>query len=89
MVIDVQVISERSNSYEGKRGKVTEQILACLDLTPEHAFINTFDYALGQDEAERHKGQLVGKRVRLAVNNLRTEFGGRFRFQGSILEVLA
>jgi len=50
MIIDVQVISERTNSYEGKKGKVTEQILACLDLTPQHPFINTFDYALSQDE---------------------------------------
>lgn len=89
MILDVQVISERTNSFEGKRGKVDEQILACLDLTPEHAFINTFDYALAPDEVSKHKGQLVGKHVRIAVNNLRSEFGGRFRFQGSILKVLS
>jgi hypothetical protein len=89
MIIEVQVISERTNSYQGKRGKVEEQILACLDITPEHAFINTFDYALSEDEEAKHTGKLIGSRLRLAVHDMRPEFGGRLRFKGSILKVNA
>lgn len=89
MIVEAQVISERLNSFTGKRGRVQEHILACLDLTPEHPFINTFDYALNAEEVEKHKGQLTGKKLRLAVTNMRPEFGGRLRFQGSILKINA
>lgn len=89
MKANIQVISERSDSYVGKRGPVKQQILACLDTDPEHAFINTFDYTLSEEELPKHSGKLQGKRIELAITNMEPGFAGRIRARGAILKVLA
>ncbi|MEI6536208.1 MAG: hypothetical protein WCN98_12755 [Verrucomicrobiaceae bacterium] len=85
----VQIISERSDTYTGKRGVVKQQILSCLDTDPEHPFINTFDYTLSDEEAQKHTGKLQGKRVELAITNMEPSFGGRIRARGAIVKLLA
>lgn len=82
-----QVISERSESYVGKRGKVNQKILALLDLEPEEPFLNTFDYVLKEEESEKFSGKIQGKKVELAINNFEPAFGGRMRARGRILKV--
>ena len=81
-----QVINERTDSFVGKRGKVENQVVSLLD-QDEHAMINTLDYHLNEDEKFKLSGKLVGKRVQLAITDARTDFGGRLRLQGRILEV--
>lgn len=81
-----QVINERTDSFVGKRGKVENQVVSLLD-QDEHAMINTLDYHLNEDEKSKLSGKLVGKRVQLAITDARTDFGGRLRLQGRILEV--
>ena len=80
------VVSERFDSYMGKRGKVELVILALLDNDPKHRMINTVDYVLSPDEREHHAGKCQGKIVDLAVHNAATAFGGRLRLQGQILK---
>ena len=82
-----QVISERSDSYIGKRGKVEQTILACLDLDRTHPFINTFDYVFNEDEAKQHGGKLVGRAVQLGIISFEPAFGGRLRAKGHIISV--
>ena len=65
MQAKAQVISERNESYTGKRGKVEQTILSCLDVDGTHPFINTFDFVFSEDEAKQHGGKLVGKTVQL------------------------
>jgi hypothetical protein len=81
-----QVINERTDAFVGKRGRIENQVVSLLD-QDEHAMINTLDYTLSEDEKVRHSGKLVGKRVHLAITDARTDFGGRLRLQGRILEV--
>ena len=87
MKAKVQVINERTESFTGKRGKVEQTILACLDLDSTHAFINTFDYVLEEAEKTAHAGKIVGKIIELAIRNMAPAFGGRLRASGSILSV--
>jgi hypothetical protein len=87
MKIYVQVISERDSSYQSKRGGKVEQVLiACLDLCPVSPMLNTFDYVLSDDERERLRGTLRGKKLELAVEDAKPDFGGRLRFRGRILD---
>lgn len=81
-----QVINERTDSFVGKRGKVENQVVSLLDLD-DTAMINTLDYHLNEGEKSTHSGKLVGKHIRLAITDARTDFGGRLRLQGRILEV--
>jgi hypothetical protein len=83
----VQVISERNESYTGKRGKVEQTIVACLDLDRTHPFINTFDYVLNEDELKQHGSKLVGKTVSLGIITFEPAFGGRLRAKGQIVNV--
>lgn len=89
MKATVQIINERAESFTGKRGRVDQKVLSLLDLEPEVAFLNTFDYVLSQEEAEKHSGKLAGKRVELGIQGFAATFGGRFKAQGRILKVLA
>lgn len=81
------VISERFDSYMGKRGKIDQRILALLDLEPEHALVNTIDYVLNNDEeVPKYSGKCQGKRVELAILDLTILFG-RVRARGRILGI--
>ena len=83
----VQIISQRIESYTGKRGKVEETVVACLDLDGTHPFLNTFDYVLREDELKQYAGRLVGKAITLAIVTFQPAFGGRLRAGGKILSV--
>ncbi|HEY2712256.1 MAG TPA: hypothetical protein VGI60_07060 [Chthoniobacterales bacterium] len=85
MQAKAQIISERSESYTGKRGRVDQTILSCLDLDGSHPFINTFDLVLNEEEAKQHGGKLVGKTVQLGIMSFEPAFGGRLRAKGQIL----
>jgi len=86
MLVKVQVIAEREHSYQGKRGAVKQTILACLDITPGHPFINTFDYPLTEEERPKWRGTLAGKIITLALHDAKPDFGGRLRFKGAIID---
>lgn len=87
MIVEVEIINERENSFTGKQGKVEQTILACVDRSPGHCFINTFDYLLSPDEREKHRGKLEGKKATLGLINARPDFGGRLRFEGTLVKV--
>lgn len=81
-----QVINERTDSFLGQRGKVENPVISVRD-QDEPAMVNTLDYALSEDEKPKPSGRLVGKRVQLAVTDAKTDFGGRLRRHGKILDV--
>jgi hypothetical protein len=85
----LQVISERLDSYTGKRGKVIQKVLSLLDLDPEKPFLNTFDYTLSEEEDKTHSGKIQGKKIELAITNMEPAFGGRLRARGAIMKVIA
>ena len=81
-----QPISERLDSFMGKRGQVNRQILSLLDLD-DSPFLNTLDYPLSEEEKTKYSGKLIGKRVSIAFTDAKTNFGGRLALAGRILEV--
>lgn len=88
MKAKTQIVSERRDSYTGKKGKVEQVILSCLDIDPSHAFLNTFDYILGEEEVKKYAGKIQGKQVELGIRNFEPSFGNRLRARGEILAVL-
>jgi hypothetical protein len=82
MQANAQIINERLESYMGKRGKVEQHIVSCLDLDAANPFINTFDYLLRDEEAEKHSGKIQGKKVQLGITAFEPAFGGRLRAKG-------
>lgn len=89
MKANVQVVSERVDSFTGKRGKVTNKVLSLLDLDPDKPFLNTFDYTMSEEEAEKHSGKIQGKRIELGITNMEPAFGNRLRVRGAIMKVAA
>ena len=85
MKAKVQIVSERKDSYVGKKGKVDQVIVSCLDLDGSHAFLNTFDYILGEEEVKKHAGKIQGKQIELGIRNFEPSFGNRLRARGEIL----
>lgn len=85
MKVRFQVINERTESFMGKRGKVENQMLSLLDLD-EPALLNTLDYPLSDEEKSKFSGKLVGKQIVLGITDAKTDFGGRLRLHGKILE---
>ena len=87
MRMKAQIVSERRDSYTGKRGKVEQVIVSCLDLDGSHAFLNTFDYVLGEEKVKKHAGKIQGKQVELGIRNFEPSFGNRLRARGEIIAV--
>jgi hypothetical protein len=85
MKVKFQVINERTESFMGKRGKVENQMLSLLDLD-EPALLNTLDYPLSEEEKAKFSGKLLGKQIVLGITDAKTDFGGRLRLHGKIIE---
>lgn len=86
MQVKCQVIADSANEYVGKKGLVKDQRLSLLDVDEQTdgRLTNTFDYDLRPEEKEKHAGKLLGKIIKLAVNDF-VVFGGRLRARGRIL----
>jgi hypothetical protein len=86
MTGEFHIIYERVESFTGKRGKVEQRIVTLLDqdLNP---LLNTVDYVLSEDEKSKYPNKCTGKKIELAVSDIRMAFGGRLRLQGRILKV--
>jgi len=87
MNIEVLVTAERSDSYEGKKGKVNQQLLTCCDVgkTPER-LQQLLEYGLTDIEKASHAGKLEGKTIILSVRELKP-FGAVLRARGQIVSV--
>jgi hypothetical protein len=86
MIVKCLCLEQRADSYTGKRGVVHQQILALLDLSPEHRLINTFDYVLSPEDIEHLKGAcLRDQHVELGITAFEPAFGGRLRARGRIM----
>jgi hypothetical protein len=81
-----QVINERTDSFQGKCGRVENQVFSLPDMH-EHPMLDTVDYGPSDDENAKHSGQLVGRRVLVAVADAKTDFGGWLRLRGRIVDV--
>ena len=87
MQVKAQIVNEREDSFVGKRGKIEQRILSCLDLDPNQPFLNTFDYLMSDEEAKQHFGKLRGKIVNLGIISFEPTFGGRTRGRGKLVSV--
>ena len=88
-IIQVRVNSERNNTYEGKKGVVSEQILNLVDVDPSgKRLVHTVDYVMSEDEVKRYSGKLMDKDLSLAIIK-QEEWMGAQRYRGEILAVPA
>lgn len=87
MKINAQVVAERTDEYDGKRGHVKQQVVTVLDTDETDRFVNTFDYTLSREEADKYSGKLLNKVIELAIHNFEKMFNGRLRARGRIVGV--
>jgi len=85
MVVTVQIVSVRANSFTGKRGKVEQVEASCLEVESAAPFLNTFDFILPDITKLEDAKKFEGKRLVLGLVNCRASFANRFRFEGTIL----
>lgn len=79
-------VEQRSDSYTGKRGPVTQQILTLMDLSPQHRLLSTLDFVLRPEEVEQLKGaSLRDQHVEVAITGLELGFGNRIKARGHLL----
>jgi hypothetical protein len=85
----VLVMSERSDSYAGKKGIVNQQLINCMDRSdsPAERLVQPIEYALSDEEKVKYAGKLDDKTIVLGLREM-TPFGGRLRARGRIIEVL-
>ena len=85
MKVKAQVVSERVDEYQGKRGQIKQHMLALLDMDTENRLVNTFDYVMGKDEVEKWSGKLVNKIIEVGIATLEITFAGRLRAKGKLI----
>lgn len=88
MRIPCLVMSDRPDSYTGKKGLVNQQIITAMDMSPSPAarLTQPIEYAMSDEEKPAHAGKLQDKMIILDIREL-TPFGGRLRARGAIVSV--
>jgi hypothetical protein len=87
MTIKGLVLSDRPDSYTGKKGVVNQQILNVIDQEPGvNRLAQPLEYALNDDEKLRYAGKLQDKTIQLGIREI-VPFGGRLRVRGQIVSV--
>ena len=85
MTIKALVVSDRSDEYMGKKGKVKTQVISVIDQERgENCLSHTLDYTMTEDEKEKYAGKLQGKIITLGIRELQP-FGARIRVRGAIV----
>jgi len=87
MQVKCMVMSERADSYVGKKGVVNQQLLNVMDRTEGERCIQPLEYGLNDDEVKQYAGKLADKIIILGIREI-IPFGGRLRVRGRIVEVL-
>lgn len=85
MKVKAQVVSERVDVYQGKRGQVQQRIVSLLEVEKDFRFLNTFDYVMTEDEAKKFGGTLQDKVVGVGIVSMEPAFGGRMRAKGGLI----
>lgn len=82
-------IEQRSDSYTGKRGLVTQQIITLMDISPQHRLLSTLDFVLRPEDVDQLKGaSLRDQHVEVAITALEIGFGNRLKARGHLLTKL-
>jgi len=83
MRVKAEVIQQEEPRRSGKANHLYMR-LSCLDQA-QPALKNTFDFSLMNEEADKHKGNIVGKIIEIDVTDIQSSFGGRFEFRGVLI----
>ena len=86
--MQVRVVSDQPDEYQGKKGLVKTHVFTCQDICPSGARLkDNFDYVLTDGEKEKLAGKMLDKTLVLDVIELRPPpFGSRLRANGRIHE---
>ncbi len=86
MTIKGLVLSDRSDSYTGKKGLVVQQILNVIDQEPGvNRLSQPLEYAMTDEEKLKYAGKLQDKTIMLGIREI-VPFGGRLRVRGQIVQ---
>lgn len=88
MNVKCLVMSERPDSYTGKKGLVTQQLVTAMDRSesPAERLVQPIEYAMSDEEKAKYAGKLEDKVVVIGIREL-LPFGGRLRCRGKIVSV--
>ena len=88
MRITALVMSDRPDSYTGKKGLVNQQIITVMDQSPSpiQRLTQPVEYAMSDEEKPAHAGKLQDKVIELDIREI-TPFGGKLRARGAIVSV--
>ena len=85
MIIQGEVISERPDSFMGKRGQVNSVVLTIADKDPSgNRLSQMLEYSLTEEEKGKYAGKLMDKPVQVAIHQFQP-FGSILRIRGKIL----
>jgi hypothetical protein len=86
MRLNVRVVSDQPDEYQGKKGLVKTQVFTCQDICPSGARLkDNFDYVLSEAEKLEYAGKGLDKQIVLDIIELRPPpFGSRLRAAGRI-----
>ena len=80
MKIEAMVVGERANSFTGKKGLITERLLMLQDQDERRTFLNTLDFVLSEEDSKKYPKEMIrNQRVVVHFDNMRVDFGGRFK----------
>jgi len=82
MRIKALVVGCRTDSWEGKKGKINQDLLTIMDLDKEHRLDQMVDFVLPNDGS---KVPVMDAVVELAVTHIEPAFGGRLRLRGVLM----
>lgn len=83
MTIKVLVMDEQPDSYDGKKGRVDQWKLLCLDWSEGHRCKTLLEFTLPKEQ-EQYKGAFKDRVVDLTVTEITNGFGGAMRVRGSV-----
>jgi hypothetical protein len=89
MQVKAQVVGERREEFDGRRGEGVNHILLCVDCDIRTPLTNLFEYVMTREEAAEYFGRLRDKIVMLGISELQPIFGGQFRAMGDLIVVSA
>ena len=80
MKIEAMVVGERVNSFTGKKGVINERLLMLQDQDERRTFLNTVDLVLSEEDSKKYPKEVIRhQRVVVHFDNMRVDFGGRFK----------
>jgi hypothetical protein len=90
MQMKAEIVEHSLDTYQGKRGQVSQHVLTLLDRGEGVRLKNTIDFMLTDEQCSKfpvhENSKLQGKPIVVGISEIQAGFGGRMRCKGAIVE---